>query len=301
MLEDSMLGGSDDDIDDLLEDCIVQVDGPPLLQRGHSGRVPGEGNSSTDVGTGSSCSTSNPVVGVRGDLTVAIQALVEPLIQQSKMMVEAVRESRRMDDDLGGKRKMREDISYYPQEPVMLLESSYKIQDDAHDTLDLRLRQRLRPINVCPTTYYKKGAFERVERPIHGFNLYTEHLMPVTVNEGTVCKMHDRWAYWEIKNLMTSNAGVVKEPNKKIKVQDVGVDKFYMGVETEWKNARYVWEVVEAGFNYMAVEFMIRNYSYTALAMMRTLHECRYFCGVAPNPKTQRHLLEGFFNECFKV
>ena len=70
---------------------------------------------------------------------------------------------------------------------------------------------------------------------------------------------------------MTSNAGVVKEPNKKIKLQDLGVDKFYMGVETEWNNAQCVCEVVEAGFSYMAVEFMIRNYSYTALAMMRRI------------------------------
>ena len=62
-----------------------------------------------------------------------------------------------------------------------------------------------------------------------------------------------------------------------------------------------MWEVIDAGFNYMAVEFMVRRYSYTALAMMRCLHDVRYFCGVAPNPKLQRKLIEDFFNECFRV
>ena len=51
--------------------------------------------------------------------------------------------------------------------------------------------------------------------------------------------------------------------------------------------------------------------------MIRCLHECRckksiivifthcrkfiYFCGVAASPKQQRTLIEGFFNDCFKV
>ena len=74
---------------------------------------------------------------------------------------------------------------------------------------------------------------------------------------------------------MTRNSGVQKELKKMARVEEVGPDGFNVGLGTEWNNAQYVWEVVEAGFNYMAVEHMVRNYSYTALAMMRTLHETR--------------------------
>ena len=56
---------------------------------------------------------------------------------------------------------------------------------------------------------------------------------------------------------------------------------------------------MDAGWNFVGVLFMVRNYSYTGLAMMRALHECRFFCAVA-KPRLQRTLIEGFFNECFR-
>ena len=46
---------------------------------------------------------------------------------------------------------------------------------------------------------------------------------------------------------------------------------------------------------------MVRNYSYTGLAMIRVLHDSRYFCGVAETPKMQMLLLEQYWNECLKV
>ena len=59
-----------------------------------------------------------------------------------------------------------------------------------------------------------------------------------------------------------------------------------------------MWEVVDGAMNMMALEFMVRQYSYAALAIIRCVHECRYFCGVVKNPKEQRSLLENYFNEC---
>ena len=294
-----MLGGPEDDdvdLDNLLEDCNVlgaaTLRGPRNDARDSLGSgVHGE----EDLGSGTPQVGSSS--GANGNFAEAIQAL----IQHSKDLVNVVKEGKKNDDYGSSKRKLREEICYYPQDPVMILEPNYNLKDDAHDTLDLKLMQRLRPINACPFTYYKKGAFERVERPIHGRGLFTEHLMPASVHEGTVCRMHDREAHWEIKNLLTRNSGVQRELRKQVKVDVVQSDEFSMGVQTQWNSANYVWEIVEAGFNYMAVEHMIRTYSYTALAMMRTLHECRYFCGCTNNPKVQRGLIETFFNDCFQV
>merc|ERR1712082_512130 len=99
--------------------------------------------------------------------------------------------SRRNTEEGGSKRKTKEEISYHPQDPLLVDEEAYKIKDDAHDYIDTALRQKLRPINVCPSTYWKKGAFKQVERPILGSAIYIEHIMPGNVNESTICKTHD--------------------------------------------------------------------------------------------------------------
>ena len=197
------------------------------------------------------------------------------------------------------KRRHKEELSYETQDPVLLLLENYKVEDDSHETLDTSLRQQLRPINADPTTYWTKGAFKQVERPI--YIPYIDHICLGNVHEGTLCKNFDGGAFFEIKNWLTRNAGVQRKKDKMLKIHEVGVDNFSMGVQTNWSQATQVWEVIDAGFNYMAVEFMVRRYSYMALAMMRCLHDVRYFCGVAPNPKLQRKLIEDFFNECFRV
>ena len=181
-----------------------------------------------------------------------------------------------------------------------IFKETYKIDDDAHDKIDTRLCQRLRPINADPKTYWKRGAFSRVDSPILGSTMYMEHLMPGSVNEATVCKRHDSHAYVEVKNFLSKNSGVGSISKKQIRVHEVSDELFAMGVQQHWDVASTVWEVMDAAFNFMAVEHMIRPYSYTALAMMHVLHESRFFCGVASDPKQQRVLLESYFNECFK-
>ena len=64
------------------------------------------------------------------------------------------------------KRKERSSINYDPEEPYLLVKECFNIQDDAHEHIDTDLRQQLRPINDCPKTYWKKGAFKQVERPL---------------------------------------------------------------------------------------------------------------------------------------
>ena len=163
------------------------------------------------------------------------------------------------------------------------------------------MRQRLRPVNMDPKEYWTKESFKRVDRPILGGSLYLEHIMNGDVNPSTLCKSFDRGAFVELKNYLTKNSGIGMEKKKLMKIVEIGSEGYSMGMQTNWAQASTVWEVMDAGFNYMAVEFMIRNYNYTALAMMRCLHDVRYFSGVTTNPKDQRLLLEDFFNECFKV
>ena len=126
-------------------------------------------------------------------------------------------------------------------------------------------------------------------------------LPPPAIHEGTLCKNYDRVAYLEIKNWLSRNSWVCKEANKKIQVQELGSDQFSMGVQTNWEGANDVHEVFSGGLNFLAAEHMTRQYSYSGIAMIRCLHEVRFFVGVAPNTKVQKGLIEQFFNDCFKV
>ena len=242
---------------------------------------------------------------------------MQVMLEQNHKLIELMSKQQQQSSEEGHKRKFRDEVNFAVQGPTLLLEPNYRLEDDAHVKLDLSLRQKLRPINADPTTYWVKEAFKRVDRPILGSSLYLEHLMPGFVNEATICKVYDVCAYTEIKNYLTKNAGVDRESQKKLKVKEVTEDHLSMGIQTHWAQANDVWEVMDAGiipnlgtckhfimnsgFNYVAVLFMVRNYSYSGLAMLRCLHEVRYFCRVANGPKQQRTLIESFFNECLKV
>ena len=173
------------------------------------------------------------------------------------------------------KRKLKEDTMSGPQEPILFLEEAYRIEDDGHETIDTKLRQKLRPINADPKVWWIKGAFNKVESPILGASLYTEHLMPGAVAEKTIMMAHDRGAHLELKNFLSKNSNVLSESKKKLKVMDNLAGEMHLDVRTDWQAASTVWEAVDAGLNYAAVEFQIRGYNYSPLAMIRCLHESR--------------------------
>ena len=217
----------------------------------------------------------------RGDMDVGSSAMMQAMMQQHNrtmnIMLSVIRDKTdgKEKDEPNGKRKSKEEPSMTPQEPVMFLDEAYRIEDNGHDTLDTKLRQKLRPINADPKEWWVKGAFNRVETPILGASLYTEHLMPGAVAEKTIVMAHDRLSHLEIKHYLTKNNNVLSEAKKKLKVTDDLAGEMHFGLQTHWLAATTVWEVVDAGLNYAAVEFMIRGWNYSPLAMIRFLHECR--------------------------
>ena len=299
--DDSMLGGEEDeDLEALVADCTSQVEAVtrvsqsqrPLLQEPPS-RVQEPVHGSTVL-----------------QHEEFNQTHLSRLLEQNSKLFEIItrqQEQQGESSNNNDKRKFRDDISYNPQGPVLLLEEAYHLEDDAHSKIDTRLRQRLRPVNADPEEWWVKGAFDRCERPILGGSLYLDHIMTSSINDSTLCKANDRWAYTEIKNWLSRNSAVGRENAKRFKVREVTSDKFSMGIQTQWDNAETVWEVMDAGFNFLGAEWMIRNYSHAGLAMIRVLHDSRYFCGVTssatgvPNPKEQRKILEQYFNKCLKV
>ena len=287
-----MLGGDeDDDLQELLSRRNTQVERPSLAARP-------SGQQTQRVTRDRSSPMTTPAAESAGGVS---GKQVSAMIQQTSKLIEIISNQHQRTDEDGHKRKKGEEINYNPQEPVLLFEESYKIEDDGHSKIDTSLRQRLRPINTDPAEWWVKGAFKRVDRPILGAALYLEHLIPGSANEWTNCKVCDRAAILEIKNFLSKNSGVSKARPKRLKVHEQDKnDELSMGIQTHWEDADSVWEAMDAGFNYVAVEFQIRQYNYSPLAMLRCLHECRNFCGVASSPRQQSTLIEGFWNECLK-
>ena len=285
-----MLGGDEDDLDDLLRDCGNQIERPEMVEQSSA-----RGESSNRVST-------NRLDTPPGPSNISSTQLAQ-IIEQNAMLINLVAKQAKRPEDETPKRKAKEEVSLHAEEPTLLEIESYKIEDNAHDKVDTLLRQMLRPINVCPSIWWVKGAFKRVEKPILGSGLFLEQIMPSGVYKGTLCKHCDSWAVLEHKNYLSSNSGIVKEPKKRVTVKNIHAiqfDEFDMGIQTQWNEAKHVWEAMDGIFNFVAVEFMTRRYSHAGLSILRCLHEVRYFCGVAEGPKQQRILLIEFFNECLR-
>ena len=173
-----MLGGDDaDDLDNIINECNNQPERVGLFRA--SAEASHMQAREEAVTTPQLSSTNND--------SATVQAL---LAQNSKLMEALLSQNQTVEV----KRKAQEEVSYSPQDPILLFEEAYRLEDDAHEKIDTHLRQKLRPINAPPESYYTKGAFRRVERPIPGETLYTEHIMPNQVNPAMKCKMHDRCA-----------------------------------------------------------------------------------------------------------
>ena len=222
-----MLGGEEDeDLEALVADCTSQVEAVtrvsqsqrPLLQEPPS-RVQEPVHGSTVL-----------------QHEEFNQTHLSRLLEQNSKLFEIItrqQEQQGESSNNNDKRKFRDDISYNPQGPVLLLEEAYHLEDDAHSKIDTRLRQRLRPVNADPEEWWVKGAFDRCERPILGGSLYLDHIMTSSINDSTLCKANDRWAYTEIKNWLSRNSAVGRENAKRFKVREVTSDEFSMGIQTQ--------------------------------------------------------------------
>lgn len=202
------------------------------------------------------------------------EALVAQARIQSQMLEQMALSLQPNTSGKDTEKRKNSDVNYVPQDHVMI-DESYHIKDDGAETLDTLLRQRLRQPNADPSKWWRRGAFKQVDRPILGGVLYTKHIIACNPAESTICKHYDVASHREIKNYLTKNSGVMTESKKKIKLYNIGSEDVSMGVQTNWENASTVWEVMNGAFNLLAVEHMVRPYSYGVISMMSCIHECR--------------------------
>ena len=47
---------------------------------------------------------------------------------------------------------------------TQFIDENYKLLDDVHDNINTMIRQKIRPINMAPESWWTKGSLRQVER-----------------------------------------------------------------------------------------------------------------------------------------
>ena len=219
-------------------------------------------------------------------------ALVEKLLKQQAVMMESI---------LGGKarkRRRRDEQEDSEDEevagPVLIDVENHHLKDDAHTILDWVARS-VRPFNGGDLLVYWKDRKTRDESVLE--DLKMSHLTKVPINPTVLKKAHDRGMETTAKQWLSSNYSV-KNNDCKMRVADKGMAGAFF---YDFQEPKGVWECVDAVFNYAMTLMMIRPDDWTGLLLLRTLHECRYFCHPQFDAKTQKELIMAFFDQVLDI
>ena len=219
-------------------------------------------------------------------------SLLEQLLKQQSAMLENVlgRRSR--------KRKRKDEQEDSDDEevagPVLIDVEQHHLKDDAHTILDWVARG-IRPYNGGDLPAYWDKRPRRDEPVLE--DLKMAHLTKVPINPTVLAKAHDRGLETTAKQWLSTNYSV-RNNDCKMRVTDKGMAGAFF---YDFQEAKGVWECVDAVFNYAMSLMMIRPDDWTGLLLLRTLHECRYFCHPQFDAKMQKELIMAFFDQVIAV
>ena len=177
----------------------------------------------------------------------------------AKITMNAVKETMKMMSN-GKRRKVKDDSSSGSeddQNPI-LVDDTFKVEDNGHDVLDFKIRNSLRTINAKPKTYYKY-LNKKVEPQLE--TLEVDHLTANTINPRIVKKVRDMNAHLELKYFDVGNITVEsRAPKAKFSARggDIQTD-----LALDWVEPDNVWQCVDALFNYCTTVYSVRRDDYT--------------------------------------
>ena len=215
--------------------------------------------------------------------------LLEKLLKQQTTMFENVIFKRRR------KRKRGEEDEDDSDEdvvagPVLIDVEHHHLKDDAHTVLDWVARS-VRPYNGGDQEAYWAKRPRRDEPVLE--DLKMAHLTKVPINPAVLAKAHDRGAETTAKQWLSTNYSV-RSNDCKMRATDKGTAGAFF---YDFQEPKGVWESVDAVFNYTMALMMIRPDDWTGILVLRTLHECRYFCHPQFDARTQKELIMAFFDQ----
>ena len=197
------------------------------------------------------------------------------------------------------KRKTDEDMSGDEDEEATVLRETVELEDDGVQKVNMRLRHILRTPNSSPSSWWTPANFapasSRRADPVRGSSLFLESTMGSSrISPLCIRAMHDRCAGMQLKRFSCKNADVSISDRKTMKLQkeDSESSSPAWAVERSWEKLETMAEVVEAVLNWASTVYMVRNYSFEAIAVLRVMHEFSWLAGAADSEKNQVRIVE---------
>ena len=263
-----------------------------LVREGASG---GAGQNTGTTST-SNLGASTPATPDNNQLFRQTMLAISRMAEKSSTSSEEQKDLRKVITLLSEKQKRRREEELEEEEAV-LIDEMVQIKDDSVNVIDMGIRQRMKNPNSEPSDWWAGPEIAKVTRPIMGQSMYLAHLMPGRVNPITIRKLHDRSSLVTCKGLSTNNSGVVGEKKMVYKLQPTDDEDTILMGGRNYVECKTVFDVVESVLNLVAVVHQIRPYSYEGLAIIRCLHQIKFFYGCTDDPKVQKTLLEKLVSE----
>mgnify|MGYP007045148688 FL=1 len=195
--------------------------------------------------------------------------------------------------------------------------------DNGSTTLPgMSLRTLLKPPNVCPSMWPWGRFPDQVSIPKRSTSLVLEHLTgSKRPHNLTIYELHERALPVKLKKLLSKNGAPGQEPEFKFRFSDQGDSELSASSsrsfrqDRDWKLPDSCHDVMDGVLNYGALVSLIRPWSYEASkydiktllqyvqfqawALLRALHESRFFFNVAPDSTEQKKLLAALVDNVF--
>lgn len=164
------------------------------------------------------------------------------------------------------------------------------LDEEAPASANIMARHVLRVPNCKPDDWWTKQDGLKKALPVRTSGLYLASTMgSARIHDNTLARLHHRTSALTYKMLLGKNAHLCDQDKMVMMSTSSNSTKF--GAKMEDANDTY--ELMEAVLNYLSATYMIRSYSYEAIALVRALHHVRYFYNVSSSESTQKKLLAG--------
>ena len=168
---------------------------------------------------------------------------------------------------------------------------NFEVQDDgvSPEKMCWELRTQLRPPNSDPKLWWRKEYIKTtVTMPLRGASLYTKHLCGVHfMNPAIVQSLHERRNFVHYKFLLRKNSGYVGTQRTNLNIGEDASGTVSLGLHKAWREAESMQELMEGLFFLASATFSIRPWSHEAIALLKALHDVRYFFNVTDDTASQ--------------
>ena len=190
---------------------------------------------------------------LQGSMMMMMKTMMESFTAPILALAKAQTDGGTTSMTVSAKRKREEEEEEIVKSlPVLIDIESHHLKDDAHNVLDWKAREWLRPYNGHDQELYWSKRPRKCLPVIE--DLEMAHLTKAPINPNVIAKLHDRGADMAAKQWLASNYSVEGKGGKIRADNDRSAGAFVL----DYSLAKGPWEATDAIHNYTVVLRMVR-------------------------------------------